>query len=154
MQHWMPMTRTYLLSASLWACQAERVIEDKTTNTPLAADAACLSEGCPDPSKTADAQPKSSLKSCAEQNIPSWEAVVAELVDFRCVRCHNETFAWKGVLLTNYQTFQLNQKGVKFRTEANAFTEPLDPLERKVILEFIKNGLPEKETDCVQAAGI
>ncbi len=144
MKAWIITLSTACLSLG---CQRE-VKVDRTSDASAATGVSCpeANSACP---SDADAQSTPSPKlSCAALGIPSWESTLQELSEFRCVRCHNETFAWKGVLLTSYANFSLHQKAIKQRTTANAFTEPLDPLEQQTILAFIANGLPEKESDC------
>lgn len=159
------MLRSYLISCLLglgiFGC-AEETIVTETEASPETAAAAetCLLEAetgsCNNPKNAEQAPeaatppPKPSQATCNKLGIPSWEGVVSELTAFRCEKCHNANFAWKGVFLTNYQQFKANAVLSEARIALNNLTEKLDPIEQKIFLDFFKSGMPEKERDCVE----
>ena len=152
---------TGLLSVSLLSCKEESIHSEESPETPVALGD-CLADddaGTCGLQKNAEQKPietppapKKPKPTCDQLGIPSWQGTISELTAFRCEKCHNANFAWKGVLLTNYQQFKANEVLSKGRIASNNLTEKLDPLEQGLFLEFFKNGMPEKESDCVETS--
>jgi hypothetical protein len=85
---------------------------------------------------------------CRSLNIPSYDFLIKDLSALRCDSCHNETFAWKGIVLTQYDSWISYVKPIRNRIFYNLLTQPLEPGEQEIFLSWIDNGLPKTDTDC------
>ncbi|HET9238664.1 MAG TPA: hypothetical protein VFO10_15490 [Oligoflexus sp.] len=85
---------------------------------------------------------------CRSLNIPTYELLIKDLSALRCDSCHNETFAWKGIVLTQYDAWQTYVKPIRNRIFYNLLTQPLEPGEQEIFLSWIDNGLPKTDADC------
>lgn len=85
---------------------------------------------------------------CSSLNIPSYDLLIKDLSALRCDNCHNETFAWKGIVLTQYDAWQTYVKPIRNRIFYNLLTQPLEPGEQEIFLSWIDNGLPKTDADC------
>ena len=92
--------------------------------------------------------PKPVSVTCDSLDIPSYEFWIKDLADLRCTRCHNETFAWNGIVLTQYQGFKTYAEKIEYRIANNLLTKPLDPIEQAIFLKWIDNKMPNLEADC------
>ena len=53
---------------------------------------------------------------CSDLNIPTYNSLIKDLSALRCDSCHNETFAWKGMLiLTQYDAWKTYEKPIRNR---------------------------------------
>lgn len=101
--------------------------------------------------ETADVEPKaeaSAPASCRSLNIPSYDLLIKDLSALRCDNCHNETFAWKGIVLTQYDAWKTYVKPIRNRIFYNLLTQPLEPGEQEIFLAWIDKGLPRTDADC------
>lgn len=85
---------------------------------------------------------------CRALNIPTYDLLIKDLSALRCDSCHNETFAWKGIVLTQYDAWQTYVKPIRNRIFYNLLTNPLEPGEQEIFLSWIDNGLPRTDADC------
>jgi hypothetical protein len=85
---------------------------------------------------------------CRSLNIPTYDLLIKDLSALRCDSCHNETFAWKGIVLTQYDAWQTYVKPIRNRIFYNLLTQPLEPGEQELFLSWIDNGLPKTDADC------
>jgi hypothetical protein len=85
---------------------------------------------------------------CRSLNIPTYELLIKDLSALRCDSCHNETFAWKGIVLTQYDAWRTYVKPIRNRIFYNFLTQPLEPGEQEIFLIWIDNGLPKTDADC------
>lgn len=85
---------------------------------------------------------------CKSLNIPSYDLWIKDLSALRCDSCHNETFAWQGIILTNYDGYKTYTKAIRNRVFYNLLSQPLEPGEQEIFLTWIDNGLPRTESDC------
>ncbi len=125
------------------ACQKEKS-QDTAEETAAAAD----TESDPAPAakdQVAENQPPAT---CSALNIPSYELWIKDLSALRCDECHNETFAWEGIILTNYDGYKTYTKAIRNRIFYNLLSKPLEPGEQEMFLTWIDNGLPRTESDC------
>jgi hypothetical protein len=115
------------------AVEAEAVKDTNSNPTPAAKD------------QVADNQPP---PTCTALNIPSYDLWIKDLSALRCDECHNETFAWDGIILTQYEGYTMYTKAIRNRIFYNLLTKPLEPGEQEMFLTWIDNGLPRTENDC------
>lgn len=85
---------------------------------------------------------------CRSLNIPTYDLLIKDLSALRCDNCHNETFAWRGIVLTQYDSWKTYVKPIRNRIFYNFLTQPLEPGEQDLFLAWIDNGLPRTDTDC------
>ncbi len=128
------------LWATLFACQKsktgepneqEAVVQDVTEET-----------------QSADQRDKTAPATCRSLNIPTYDLLIKDLSALRCDNCHNETFAWKGIVLTQYDAWKTYVKPIRNRIFYNLLTQPLEAGEQEIFLAWIDNGLPRTDADC------
>jgi hypothetical protein len=71
-----------------------------------------------------------------------------DLSALRCDNCHNETFAWQGIVLTQYDAWKTYVKPIRNRIFYNLLSQPLEPGEQELFLTWIDKGLPRTDADC------
>jgi hypothetical protein len=85
---------------------------------------------------------------CSSLNIPTYDLLIKDLSALRCDNCHNETFAWQGIVLTQYEPWKTYVKPIRNRIFYNLLSQPLEEGEQAIFLSWIDNGLPKTEADC------
>lgn len=127
-----------MLLLSLAACQKSKAEDAAPTEDveAVTADAGAKAE-----------EPAEAV-TCRSLNIPTYELLIKDLSALRCDSCHNETFAWKGIVLTQYDAWQTYVKPIRNRIFYNLLTQPLEPGEQEIFLSWIDNGLPKTDADC------
>ncbi len=96
----------------------------------------------------ADQKVRTTPATCRSLNIPSYDLLMKDLSALRCDSCHNETFAWKGIVLTQYDSWKTYVKPIRNRIFYNLLTQPLESGEQEIFLAWIDNGLPRMDADC------
>ncbi len=137
------------------SCQKEKMNDESQDSAAAeAVEQAPVAPSADNTSKTKKPAPAPKLPvvTCDSLDIPSYEFWIKDLADLRCTSCHNETFAWNGVVLTNYEGFKTYTDKVKYRIANNLLTKPLDPIEQGIFLKWIDNKMPNLETDCANLA--
>jgi hypothetical protein len=109
---------------------------------PSEAEEAAIADAAPKPTEPA------APVTCRSLNIPTYDLLIKDLSALRCDSCHNETFAWKGIVLTEYDAWQTYVKPIRNRIFYNFLTNPLEPGEQEIFLTWIDNGLPMTDADC------
>jgi hypothetical protein len=127
-----------MLLLSLAACQKSKA---EAAAPPEDAEAVTSDAG-------AKAEEPAAPATCRSLNIPTYELLIKDLSALRCDSCHNETFAWKGIVLTQYDAWQTYVKPIRNRIFYNLLTQPLEPGEQEIFLSWIDNGLPKTDADC------
>lgn len=129
------------LVLTLSACQKSKTAESGSEDQP---DAVRSEETASADQKTEAAAPAT----CRSLNIPTYDLLIKDLSALRCDSCHNETFAWKGIVLTQYDAWKTYLKPIRNRIFYNLLTQPLEPGEQEIFLAWIDNGLPRTDADC------
>ncbi len=144
-----------VISFNQLGCQQQPTEETEASVVTADQTVACLEAVCDKPAaETPVSAPKAppvvspAKITCDDLNIPSYDLWIKDLSGIRCDSCHNEGFAWKGLILTNYNSFKNNEKSIRYRIFNNLLTKPLDPIEQGVFLAWIDNGMPRTENDC------
>lgn len=125
------------------ACQKAKSSEETTEEEAAAVE---TSEDQASADQKADEQ---GPVSCQSLNIPTYDLLIKDLSALRCDSCHNETFAWMGIVLTQYDAWQTYVKPIRNRIFYNLLTQPLEPGEQELFLTWIDNGLPRTDADCM-----
>jgi hypothetical protein len=131
-----------MLGISLSSCQKSK--SEESVGEEAAVNAGTETETANADQATESAEPVS----CRSLNIPTYDLVMKDLSALRCDNCHNETFAWQGIVLTQYDAWKTYVKPIRNRIFYNLLSQPLEPGEQELFLTWIDKGLPRTDADC------
>ena len=90
---------------------------------------------------------------CSDQEIPSWDRVIQNLSEQRCMNCHNDKFAWNDIKLHTYNDFKANGEISKERLAEGDLTIDIFLYEVELFNQWFDADMPETEEDCPQEEG-
>ncbi|SMF12609.1 hypothetical protein [Pseudobacteriovorax antillogorgiicola] len=136
---------TLMLCFICWGCQQEEI--DSTGTTAPTSTPVKTQNNDEQSSANEDPEPFTG-DTCEDLEIPSWDRQINRLTENRCVRCHNDSFAWNGVQLQTYELFMENAEISKERLEKGELSFDIFIYEIQMYLDWFDAGMPKTERDC------
>jgi hypothetical protein len=145
MQRLMPGLLIFVLAGAACKNESESATEATATETVQTANE---QPATTEPVKKEPVKKEPEI-TCDSLNIPSYELWIRELSSLRCDSCHNDKLAFDGIKFLTYENWQSVAEAARRRIETNMLTKPLDPIEQGIFLKWFDNGMPNRESDCV-----